>query len=426
MEPNRREFLTGAAMAAAPAVLRGQNTGTLKVGLIGCGWYGMVDVKAALQNGAVEIVALSDVDSDHLSESAAEVEKTQGSRPKTIKDYRELIDTPGLEALIIGTPPHWHALPFLAACRKGLSIYCEKPLAYDVREGRSMIDAWKKAGNVVQLGFQRRQSDAVQDAKAYLAAGNAGKIVQVDAQIHYTAGTPDPTPQDPPPSLDWETWCGPAPKLPYSPAIGHKSWRLEKAYGHGHLIDWGIHLIDATRVILDEKTPKSVTAAGGLYYLKGKITTPDTLTVQFDFDRCPVVWRHRLWGAAEYSPEVSNGIFFYGDKETVFVSDSKWVVIPKAKGEQRREINAKVSGDGMQVKALGQWLAAVRARNPSAVACTPEDAFYSTTTVHLGTIAYETASRVEWDLPSESIRNNPAASRLLKRDYRTPYKHPYA
>lgn len=413
------------AAAAAPAVLRGQSAGKLKTALIGCGWYGMVDVNAALQNGGVEIVALCDVDSDHLNQSAAEVEKAQGARPKLYKDYREMLDMPGLEAVVIGTPPHWHALPFIAACRKGLSIYCEKPLAYDVCEGLAMVEAWKKAGNIVQLGFQRRQSDAVQEAKAYIEAGNAGRIVQVDAQIHYTAGTPDPTPQAPPPSLDWDTWCGPAPKLPYSPAIGHKSWRLEKAYGHGHLVDWGIHLIDATRVILGEKTPKAVTSAGGLYYLKGKITTPDTLTAQFEFERCPVAWRHRIWGAVEYSPEVSNGIFLYGEKETVFVSDGKWIVIPKAKGEQRREMPAKVTGDGMQVKALGQWLAAARSHNPHAVACTPEDAFHSTTTVQLGTIAYETGARVEWDAASARINGNAEAARLLLRPYRAPYRHPY-
>ncbi|MEO8660012.1 MAG: Gfo/Idh/MocA family oxidoreductase [Bryobacteraceae bacterium] len=418
----RRHFLAGApALALAQA-----NPAKLKTALIGCGWYGMVDVNAALKNNGVEIVALSDVDSQHLKESAAEIEKSQGVAPKLYKDYREMLDHPGLEALIIGTPPHWHALPFIAACRKGLSIYCEKPIAYDIREGRAMVEAWKKAGNVVQIGFQRRQSDSVHDAKAYIDSGKPGRIVQVDAQIHYSAGTPDPTPQDPPASLDWDAWCGPAPKLPYSPAIGHKSWRLEKAYGHGHLIDWGIHLIDATRVILGESTPKSVTAIGGLYELKGKITTPDTLTAHFEFERCPVVWRHRIWGATEYAPEVTNGIFLYGENETVFVTDSKWIVMPKAKGEPRREMAAKLTGDDMQVKALGQWLTAVRQRDPKAVACTPEDGYTSTATVQLATIAYETGNKVTWDARTEQIQGNVEAAKLLKRPYRAPYHHPHA
>ena len=131
-------------------------------------------------------------------------------------------------------------------------------------------------------------------------------------------------------------WCGPAVKLPYCPQIGHKAWRLEKEYGHGHLVDWGIHLIDATRWILGESMPNSVTASGGIFYHKNKITTPDILNVHFEFDSCPVAWRHRIWGATEYDPSVKNGILFYGEKATVFATDRKWIVVPKEKGKDRQ------------------------------------------------------------------------------------------
>ena len=111
------------------------------------------------------------------------------------------------------------------------------------------------------------------------------------------------------------------------------NWRLEKTTGHGHLVDWGIHLIDAARVILGEGTPRTVSAAGGLYYLKDKITTPDVLTAHFEFASCPLTWRHRIWGAEEYAPEIANGIFFYGEKETIFVTDDRWEVIPQRQGQ---------------------------------------------------------------------------------------------
>jgi predicted dehydrogenase len=410
---NRREFL-GAVAAGAAA---GEK---LKIGLIGCGWYGMVDLNAALRAGGVDVVALCDIDSEHLAAAAAEVEKKQGSRPKTFKHYAELLDLPGLEAVIIATPPHWHALPFIAACRKGLHIYEEKPLAYDIREGRAMVDAARKNRGVVQIGFQRRQSEAYQQVRDYIRQGSAGRIVQVDVQIHYKADTPDATPQAPPPSLDWELWCGPAPKWPYSPAIAHRSWRLAEPYGNGHLVDWGIHLMDATRVILGESMPKFVEAVGGLYQYKGKITTPDTLTAHFEFERCPVVWRHRLWGAAEYAPEAGNGIFFFGENETVFVTDNRWVVIPNAKGAQRRVVEVK--GD-VGLKHMQDFLDSVRAGKPPM--CRPEDAFQSTATVQLGMISYQAGSRVVWDAGQEQIVNNAAAAKLLKRPYRAPYKHPY-
>jgi predicted dehydrogenase len=325
-----------------------------------------------------------------------------------------------LEAVIIATPPHWHALMFIAALEKGLDIYCEKPLSYDINEGKAMVAAAKKHGRIVQIGFQRRKSKAIQQARQYIQEGNIGKVVQAEAQIHYTAGIRDTTPQDPPESLDWDLWCGPGPKLPYCPQIGHFAWRLEKESGHGHLVDWGIHLIDATRWILGETMPRSVQAAGGIYYFKNKITTPDTLTAHFDFDTCPVIWRHRIWGAQEYSPEVSNGIFFYGEKGTVFVTDRKWIIIPKGKNEPHK-VN-EVSAD-MGKEHMAEFLEAVQTRKQPP--CTTEEGYHSTATVKLAMIAYDVESKITWDMQSQTITDNPRAAKLMQRDYRKPWRHPY-
>ncbi len=421
----RRDFLGAATVGtlAAGGLLHrssAADSAKLKFGLIGCGNYGMSDVRAAFKVGGVEVIALCDVDSQHLAESATAIEKTQGSRPQTFKHYQELLATPGLNAVIIATPPHWHALPFLAAVENNLDIYCEKPLAYDIREAQAMVAAAKKKDIVVQIGFQRRQSPALRQVRDYLQQGNLGRIVQVDAQIHYLAGLRDVTPQDPPASLDWDLWCGPAPKIPYSPQVGHFAWRLEKTTGHGHLVDWGIHLIDATRWILGLATPRSVQAAGGIYYYKDKITTPDVLTVHFDFDACPVVWRHRIWGAQEYTPEVSNGIFFYGEKATVFVTDDRWVVIPKDKNKQREDHKAAAD---LGTAHMAEFLNAVRSRRPAG--CTIEDGYRSTATVKLAMIAYDVGAKIAWDEKSNQIVGNPQAAELLKRPYRAPWKHPY-
>jgi len=421
---NRRTFLRTTAvgaLAASSYVSLAAEDRKLRLGLIGAGWYGMVDVEAAFKVGGVEVVAVCDVDSEHLQQSAAQIARKQGTPPKTFKHYADLLALPGLDAVIIATPPHWHALPFLAALERGLDVYCEKPLAYDIREGRAMVKAAKESGRIVQIGFQRRQNEAMQQARDYLQAGNAGDIVQVEVQIHYTAGMLDATPQAPPASLDWDLWCGPAPKLPYSPQIGHKSWRLENEYGHGHLVDWGIHLIDATRWMLGETTPRTVQAAGGIYRLQDKITTPDVLTAHFEFAKCPVTWRHRIWGAAEYSPEVANGIFFYGDKETVFVTDNKWIVVAKDPKAERK-VNEVRTDAG--TKHMADFLTAVRTRKSPLV--TTEDGFFSTTTVQLAMIAYEVGAKISWDAASEQIRDNPSAAKLLRREYRAPWKHPAA
>ena len=424
MKTNRRDFL-GAAAAGSLALGRvayaAEKERTLKLGVVGVGWYGMVDAKAALKVGGAEVVAVCDVDSEHLKKSANELEKLQGTRPKEFKLYQDLLGMKGLDAVIVGTPPQWHALVFIAALEAGLDVYCEKPLAYDIREGRAMVEAAKgHPDRVVQIGFQRRQAKAFQQAKEYVDSGAAGRIVQVDAQIHYRAGTKDPAPQDPPPSLDWDLWCGPGPKIPYSPQVGHLNWRLERTTGHGHLVDWGIHLIDACRVVLGVSMPRRIIAAGGLYTLKGKITTPDTLSVHFEFDRCPVVWRHRIWGAEEYCPEVNNGIFLYGEKATIFAADNRWVVIPRGKNKDRQEHEIKTDAG---TEHVADFLRAVRTRKKPA--CAIDDAFKSTATVQLAMISYETGSAVDWDEKTEQIANNPAATKLLKREYRKPYEHPY-
>jgi len=425
---NRRQFLqraTVGTVAVTQALSEGADAPSgnhpLRLGLIGCGWYGMVDVESAFKVGGVEVVAICDVDSQHLADSAAKIEKLQGKKPKTFKLYQELLETPGLEAVIIATPPHWHALQCIAALDKGLDIYCEKPLSYDICESLAMVEAANRKQRIIQVGFQRRQSAAIQQVKKYIQDGKPGRIIQAEAQIHYSANILDTTPQNPPASLDWDLWCGPAPRLSYCPQVGHFAWRLEKEYGHGHLVDWGIHLIDATRLILGEGMPRTVMAQGGIHFFKNQITTPDTMVVYYDFATCPVVWRHRIWGAEEYAPDVANGIFLYGEKETIFVTDDRWVVIPRGKNAERA-VN-KASTD-MAVAHFADFMKAVRER--TLPMCTIEDAFQSTSTVKLAMISLETGTLVRWDEKARSISgDNPAAARLMKRAYRSPWQHPY-
>jgi hypothetical protein len=166
--------------------------------------------------------------------------------------------------------------------------------------------------------------------------------------------------------------------------------------------------------------PRSVQAAGGLHVLKGRITTPDTLTACFEFERCPVVWRHRIWGAAEWSPDTNNAALFYGEKETVVVADDRWTVVPRDGGE-RRVFEAKTD---VLTAHVGEFLEAVRSRKPPS--CPLDDAARSTACVQLAMIAYKTGSQVTWDEARSDIGGPPAAAALSKREYRAPYRHPAA
>ena len=423
----RRKFIriTSAGSAAVATNLFFTGLGQekkLRIGLVGAGWYGMVITKAALKAGGVEVVAVCDVDSDHLNSSASELEKLQGTKPKTFKYYRDLLDMKGMEAVFIGTPPHWHALIFIAACEKGLDIYCEKPLSYDIREGLAMINAAEKAGNIIQIGFQRRQSLAFRKTKELIDGGRIGNVLQINAQINYNPELKDTTKQPPPASLDWEEWCGPAPRLDYCPNIGHMAWRLEKEYGNGHLVDWGIHHIDIIRQIMGEGMPEKFYSSGGIFELKDKITTPDTLTSDMAFKRAHVIWQHRLWGRGDVSGEFNNGIFFHGDKGTLFASDSGISVFDGGKDGKREDLS--IPTESMQEDHMKNFLDAVKTRKKNIISCTPEDAFKSTATVQLAMISYYTGTLVSWDFQKKEIIANPDASKLLRREYRSKYKHP--
>ena len=423
----RRNFIKvtaagSAGIAASYYIPQMQDGRKLKIGLIGAGWYGMVITTAALKSGGVEVIGICDVDSEHLKTSADQIEKLQGSRPETFKYYQDLLDLKGLEALFIGTIPHWHALQFIAACEKGLDIYCEKPLSYDVMEGIAMVNAWKKAGNIVQIGFQRRQSQAFMKAKEIIESGRVGDIHHITAQIHYIPAAQDTRIQEPPASLDWEEWCGPAPKLDYRPSIGHRSWRLEKEYGNGHLVDWGIHHIDIIRKIMDEDMPVGFHTSGGIYLLKDQVTTPDTLTADMAFRKAPVLWQHRLWGNGDVTREFNNGIFFYGEKGTLFAEDSKVVLFPTGRDAKREDIS--IPSPLMQENHVENFLKAVRNKDKKLISCDPEDAFKSTATVQLAMISYYTGSKIKWDQDKKVIIDNPEASKLFRREYRGRFVHP--
>ena len=175
------------------------------------------------------------------------------------------------------------------------------------------------------------------------------------------------------------------------------------------------------RTVLGLGMPHTIQASGGLYALQGRITTPDVLTAHFDFEQCPVTWRHRMIGSPEYTPETAIGMFFYGEKETIFLNDSRFVVVPAGKDAQKRVVEA---ANDQQADHVGEFLDAVRTRGK--VSCPPDDGYRSTSTVQLAMIALEAGGRLEWDAGTEQLRENPKSNVLLKREYREPFKHPYS
>jgi len=424
---NRRNFiekssLVSVGILSTPYLPSYGQEEKIRIGMIGCGWYGIQLAKAVMGIDGLNLISLCDIDSEHLKSVADEIEKTQGNRPQEYTSYQELLEKDDIQAVIIATPPHWHALQFVAACEKGLDIYCCKPLAYDINEGLAMISAAKKADNIVQIGFMQRSNIVGNKIRSLIKEGRLGNVHQIAAQIHYNPSPGDATIQDPPASLDWETWCGPAPKLPYRPSIGHFNWRLEKEYGNGHLVDWGIHYIDYLRMVMDLDIPTSVQSKGDILAHKGQITTPDTLDVKMDFDACSVIWKHRMWGVGDLNPEFNSGYTFYGDEATMYGDFGRLIIQPKVKDKSQEVI--EVPTDGVLSKDLINFLEAVKSRNKNHLLCPIEDGFKSTATVQLAMISYYNEGKVDWDSQKNTITNNSEAAKLLGRAYRGNYQRP--
>src|SRR4051794_10953606 len=308
---NRRDFLkAGAAVGAAalaatafgPYVAGAADTKPMRVGLIGTGWYGKIDLIRLIQVlPTAEVVSLCDVDKKMLEAAADQVGNRQASKkkPRTFGDYREMLKEKDLDVCLIATPDHWHALPMIAACEAGADLYCQKPISVDVREGQAMLAAARKHKRVVQIGTQRRSTPHLVEAKdRIIGEGKLGKIAYVEIYCYYHMRARDNPPDEKPPeNLDYEMWTGPAPMRPYNKLVHPRSWRAFMEYGNGIVGDMCVHMLDMARWMLGLGWPKSVDSSGGILVdKKSKANISDTQTATFDYGDLQMVWNHRSWG----------------------------------------------------------------------------------------------------------------------------------
>jgi predicted dehydrogenase len=221
----RREFLkTGGAMVAMSGGLaryaEALAESRLRVGLIGSGWYGKCDLFRLIQVAPVEVVSLCDVDRVMLADAARQVASRQASKktPRTFTDYRRMLAEKDLDLVILATPDHWHALPFIEAVKAGADVYLQKPVSVDVVEGQAMLAAARKYGRVVQVGTQRRSTPHLVEAREQIVqAGRLGKVGLVEVYCYYHMRTTENPPDTAPPEgLDWEWYTGPAPLRAYN------------------------------------------------------------------------------------------------------------------------------------------------------------------------------------------------------------------
>ena len=447
---DRRKFLQNCSAAAATTAAIVQShadavapTQPRRVGLIGCGWYGKLDLLGLLHIEPVEVVALCDVDSDLLKEAADLFESRQVSkkRPKTYGDYKKLLQENKLDIVVIGTPDHWHALPTIAALEAGAHVFVQKPTSVDVMESKAMLDAARRTGKVVQVGTQRRSTPHLMEAKEKIVkAGLLGEIAYAETCCYYHMRAKGNPPNSAPPgSLDYETWVGPAPRIPYNSLIHPRSWRAFMEYGNGILGDMCVHMLDMVRWQLDLGWPKRISSAGGILVDKESLANiSDTQTAIFDFEKLDVRWTHRSWGNAP-DPEFPWAAFIYGTKGTLKLDVNKYRFIPR--GGETITVNAVTEEDQYptDVEDVKQWrmelkvAPAIRQHmrdflsaidNHSRPIADIEEAHISTASCIMANLAMKLGRTIEFDPETHTAVGDPEATALFKRAYRSPYVHP--
>jgi predicted dehydrogenase len=441
---HRRTFLQSAAGMALYQPSQTPPRRPRRVGLIGTGWYGKLDLLRLIQVEPVEVVSLCDVDSQMLENAAAIVASRQksGKRPQTYHDYRDMLKQSGLDLCLIATPDHWHALAMIEAVKAGADVYCQKPISVDIPEGQAMVAAARKYQRVVQVGTQRRSTPHIVEAKErYIDNGRLGKIAQVDIHCYYhMRATSNPPDTAPPANLDYEMWTGPAPLRPYCALTHPRGWRAFMEYGNGIVGDMAIHMFDMTRWMLKLGWPTRISSDGGIFVDKAsKANITDTQTCTFEYPDLNIVWNHRSWGdAADADSKYSWGATFYGDKGTLKVGVYSYDFIPSAKGatpehadvkyefeqypEDRTEKDLETHVAPAVRHHMIDLLAAIDARSKPVADI--EQGHISTASCILANLAMKTGRKFTWDAARQQVINDPEANRLLARPYRKPWVHP--
>ncbi len=396
-----------------------------RVALIGTGWWGMNILRTALESGECQPVAMCDVDQNQLIPAAVEIAKLSGARPKPYKDFRDLLHEQKPDIAIVATPDHWHALITIAAVKAGAHVYVEKPISHTVLEGRAMVKAARAHNRVVQVGLHRRVSPHNVSGMEFLKSGRAGKIGMVRAFVHYPGGPGEPTPDSPPPAgLDWDLWCGPAPRRPFSKKIHPKGFRAFLDYANGQLGDWGVHWMDQILWWTEEKYPRRVYSSGGRHILRDNTDAPDTQVASFEFESFTAVWEHRLYAGNE-AEKTNLGCYFYGTEGTFHLGWlDGWTFYPADPKKPTLHHDPQLhEPDQQNIRELwADFLASIQTgKRP---VCDIEIAHRSTNMSLLAMLSLKLGRCVRWEGETETILGDPEANRLLSRAYRVPWAYP--
>ncbi|EON75317.1 Oxidoreductase [Lunatimonas lonarensis] len=437
MGVTRRSFLKASglgylALEAGSAVAWAGSTistnDRIRVGVIGCRNKGYNVLREILRTGRAVCLGMCDVDDEVLQRRAAELKKDTGQSPKLYVDFRKMLENPEIDAVIVGSPDHWHCLHAVYAMEAGKDVYVEKPLANSIHECNLIAAAAARYGRVVQVGQQQRSGDVWNGLMDYLKSGALGGLRRVNcwANFAYGAGAPKVPDSAVPEGVDFRLWLGPAPDRTFNASRFHGNWRHFWDYGGGLMTDWGVHLLDMAlwaKEVTHE--PTKVTGFGmNLSGLDRARETYDTQSVLYQMDDFLIQWQQN--GGIERGPYgKSYGVEYVCDKGTVVADREDWTLYVEGKEgetEQAYAFKRRSGRSDMELHA-NNFIDCVLSRDKPncSVGLGRNVALYA----HFGNLLARTASgSLEWNASRQQFLSNAAANSLIVPEYHRGWKLP--
>jgi predicted dehydrogenase len=410
----RRSPLFGSARTPSDKVV---------VAIMGLNGRGTVLGRVFAKTPNVAVAYVCDVDAQVLAKGATAVGEAQGTAPKTVADFRRVLDDKTVDALVVAAPDHWHAPATILALSAGKHVYLEKPCGHNPREGELLVEAQRKHQRVVQMGTQQRSAPLSIELMQAIREGIIGKPYQARAwyansRASIGRGKAAPVPSN----LDYELWQGPAPHTPYRDNVIHYNWHWFHRWGTGEICNNGTHEIDVARWALAVDSPVRVTSTGGRYHFDDDWEFPDTQEACFDFaDGKTIIWQGQSCNGLE-TFDRGRGTAILGtggsavvDRDGYTIYDPKGKALKQALAAKRGDALSLSADDDMTALHIGNFLDAIR--TGAALHQPIVEGAKSVLLCHLGNIAQSTRRALRIDPTSGRILGDDEAMRYWQREY---------
>ncbi|RJP20201.1 MAG: gfo/Idh/MocA family oxidoreductase [Candidatus Omnitrophota bacterium] len=423
----RRNFLSNSSSILAGAALIGNSKSwaganeRVRLAMIGMGWRGGQLLPVAAKNPEVKVVTLCDPDERRMTEWNGKLEEITGEKAKLTPDMREIMEDQEIDAVLISTPNHWHALAAIWASQNGKHTYVEKPVCYAIREGQKMVEAVRKYNRISQGGPQRRSHNLYRNAIEKLHNGVIGDVYMAKALVLVPRESLGFKPvQEPPPWLHWDLWKGPGPDVGYHENLVHYNWHWFWHFGNGEMANNGIHQIDVCRWGLNKKLPVKIQSGGGRFGYQDQGETPNVQHASFEYDDGTILKAETRGLPTNSEGDIeSSGVLFYGSKGYMVI-DNRNARIYQGRNKEPEIIE----GRGNDAMHFQNFINGIRTGKPETLHAEIEEIFLSTCLPLLANISYRLKQEVTFDPKQMVLIGDEKVNALLTRTYRKPFVLP--